>query len=595
MLEASAVWMATGLVAVMLLISWMLRRSTVTALDFYLANRQVGPFVNACAICGDYFSAASFLGVAGAVYAIGLDGIWFATGFAAGFVLVGLFLAAPLRRAGQFSIPDFLAHRFSSQTVRVTAVGVVFVVVILYLIPQMAGAGIAWQVLVGKGVAGLSPYATGILLATLAIVLHSVLGGMRATTWNQALQFGFLFFTIVLLAGIALDRGFSYPDALNRLSRTPLAAPATLSREEIGAGRPDGRTNIEAAATVMSPAGYEKVVAALERGDRSVDVLLPIPNQLNSNNDVRFVEPGGSYGGVQQLALVVTLLFGTAGLPHIMNRYFTATSGRAARRSTVWVLALAGCFYFVAVMLGVAARSGLPRLVGRSTVNVDFVDGIARVPEHALLLFARELGGTPLLGLVATAALAAIFSTVAGLLIAAAVSWGHDIYEQFINPHASEHHRVLWGRIAVTSMAVLTALIGMAVAALDRRPNVAVMVTWAFAVAGSGFTPVFLLSVWWKRMTERGAVAGMVTGAGSALLLVIFDLVARAVDGVPALPFGGFASIVAVPAATLVAITVSLRTTWSPDASAAWLRMHGTANERRQALLADLVPTGGER
>ncbi|MQA99807.1 MAG: cation acetate symporter [Actinobacteria bacterium] len=594
MVEITALWMAMGLLAVMLLISWQLRRSSLTTLDFYLANRQVGTFVNACAICGDYFSAASFLGVAAAVYAMGLDGVWFATGFAAGFVLVGLFLAAPLRRAGQFSIPDFLANRYSSQVVRVTAVGVVLVVVLLYLIPQMTGVGLSWQVLVGHGAFGLSPYSTGIIVASVAIVTHSVLGGMRATTWNQAFQFAFLFFTVLLLAGIAIHRGFSYPDAAKRLSQVPLVVPATLSPKELVADRPDGRTNLEAAASVMTPAGYEEVVAGLNRGEGSMEVLLPIPSELDSE-DIRFMEPGGGYNRLQQIALVITLLLGTAGLPHIVNRYFTGTSGRAARRSTVWVLGLAGVFYFVAVMLGIAARAELPRLVGASTVNADFVDGIARVPEHALLLLARELGGEPLLGLVAAAALAAIFSTVAGLLIAAAVSWGHDIYEQFINPQASERHRILWGRLAVVCMAAISAMVGMSVAALDRRPNVAIMVTWAFAVAGSGFTPIFVLSVWWKRMTAAGAVAGMLTGTGLALLLVIFDVVARAADWLPAPPFGGFASIVAAPAAAIVGITVSLRTRPSPQASAAWVRMHGTAQERREAVLARLVPTGDER
>jgi cation/acetate symporter len=135
----------------------------------------------------------------------------------------------------------------------------------------------------------------------------------------------------------------------------------------------------------------------------------------------------------------------------------------------------------------------------------------------------------------------------------------------------------------------------MSVAALDRRPNVAIMVTWAFAVAGSGFTPIFVLSVWWKRMTAAGAVAGMLTGTGLALLLVILDIVARAADWLPSPPFGGFASIVAAPAAAIIGITVSLRTGPSPQASAAWLRMHGTAQERREAVLARLVPTGDER
>lgn len=142
MSDPSSLLATLGLIAAMLGVSWAVRRSTFTTLDFYLARRQVGPMLNACAICGDYFSAASFLGVAGVVYASGADGIWFATGFAAGFMVILFFLAAPFRRAGQFSIPDFLATRFDSAPVRLTAVCVVQLIVLLYLVPQLAGAGL---------------------------------------------------------------------------------------------------------------------------------------------------------------------------------------------------------------------------------------------------------------------------------------------------------------------------------------------------------------------------------------------------------------------------------------------------------------------
>src|SRR5919106_5515505 len=154
MLDVQGLAAALALVLALLAVSWGVRRSTSTTLDFYLARRQVGPFLNASAICGDYFSAASFLGVAGAVYASGLDGIWFATGFAAGFVVVLLFLAAPFRRAGRFSIPDFLAHRFDSQPIRVASVVIVQIIVLLYLIPQMTASGLIWEVFVGRGLGG---------------------------------------------------------------------------------------------------------------------------------------------------------------------------------------------------------------------------------------------------------------------------------------------------------------------------------------------------------------------------------------------------------------------------------------------------------
>jgi cation/acetate symporter len=579
-----------ALIVVMLGVSWAVRRSTSTTLDFYLANRQVGPFLNACAICGDYFSAASFLGVAGAVYASGLDGVWFATGFAAGFLVVLFFLAAPLRRAGQFSIPDFLAHRFASAKVRLGAVAIVQLIVLLYLVPQMAGAGLIWEVFVGEGLAGSSPYVTGIVLSTVVIVIQAVVGGMKGTTWNQALQFGLKGFTVFLLAMIALGHGFGYSEAVDDLSRRPLSAPAEVSREELLAN--DGEL-LASAGSVMSNQGFASIRRRLDAGATRVEVLLPADNRLHPERTMRFGEPGYRYTLWGQIALIVTLLLGTAGLPHITNRYFTSTSGRSARTSTVWVLGIAGLFYFFAVLLGVAARRQLPGFVG-SITNSDFVDGVARVPEKALLLLAHNLGGDSLLALVSAAALAAVFSTVAGLLLAAATSWGHDVYEQFINPAASERRRIMFGRAAVSLTALLAALIGILLRTVEfpSAPSVALMVTWAFAVAGSALTPVFLLGVWWKGMTARGALGGMIVGCFVALALVGTGLLHQFFAWIPSTSFSNFPTIVAAPLAAAAAVAVSVADERA-DATAWWVRVHGTAQERRQALLARLAARSG--
>jgi cation/acetate symporter len=586
---------ALGLTVTMLAVSWGVRRSTSTTLDFYLASRQVGPFLNACAICGDYFSAASFLGVAGAVYASGLDGVWFATGFAAGFVVVLLFLAAPFRRAGHFSIPDFLANRFSSPAVRLTAVAIVQLVVLLYLIPQLTGAGIIWEVFVGGGIGGISPYATGILLSVGAIVIQAVVGGMKGTTWNQALQFGLKMFTLFVITAIAVGHGFSYSDATEKVSQRPLGVPTEVTRAEAFRTDPEGRTTLELAGTVMSAKGHAAAVEKLQSGAPKVDLLLPADNQLHPGRRLRFMEPGFRYSLWQQIALIVTLLLGTAGLPHISNRYFTSTSGRGARISTVWVLGLAGVFYFFAVLLGVAARSDLPRWLGAGVTNADFVDSVVRVPEKALLLLTEQLGGPSLLALVSAAAFAAIFSTVAGLLLAAATSWGHDVYEQFVNPFASERRRIRFGQAAVTITATIAAAIGLALPNLTNTeaPSVALMVTWAFALAGSAFTPVFLLGVWWKRANSAGAIAGMAVGAVVSLAFIGTELLGRATGWPISTPVSNFPSIVAAPLAAAAVVGGSLLHEVREDSTAWWLRVHGTALERRQASLVRLAAKGG--
>ena len=586
---------ALGLTVTMLMVAWGVRRSTSTTLDFYLASRQVGPFLNACAICGDYFSAASFIGVAGAVYASGLDGVWFATGFAAGFVIVLLFLAAPLRRAGHFSIPDFLANRFSSPSVRLTAVAIVQLVVLLYLIPQLAGAGIIWEVFVGGGLGGLSPYSTGILLSVVAIVIQAVVGGMKGTTWNQALQFGLKMFALFMVTAFALGHGFSYSEGIGRASERPLGVPTEVSRAEAFEVSAGDKTRLELAQTVMSKKGYAAAVRKLETGSTKVDLLLPAENRLHPGRELRFMEPGFRYSLWQQIALIVTLLLGTAGLPHISNRYFTSTSGRAARLSTVWVLGLAAAFYFFAVLLGVAARADLPRWLGAGVTDSDFVDSVVRVPEKALLLLTEQLGGQSLLALVSAAAFAAIFSTVAGLLLAAATSWGHDVYEQFINPAASERRRIRFGQAAVTLTATLAAAISLGLPSITASgaPSVALMVTWAFALAGSAFTPVFLLGVWWKRASSTGAMAGMIVGATVSLGFIASELVARATGWSVSTPISNFPSIVAAPLSTLAVVGGSLLHTARDDASSWWLRVHGTALERRQASLVRLAAKSG--
>jgi cation/acetate symporter len=585
-----------GLVVAMLGVSWAVRRSTFTTLDFYLARRQVGPFFNACAICGDYFSAASFLGVAGAVYASGADGIWFATGFAAGFVVILFFLAAPFRRAGQFSIPDFLATRFASSPVRLTAVGIVQVIVLLYLVPQLAGAGLIWDVFVGRGLGSLSPYATGIVLCATAIVLQAVVGGMKGTTWNQALQFGLKFFTVVVLGLVVIAAGFSYPSAVKEASRRPLTVTAQIERGRLVGENGQPTRLLERARSAMSPEGFDTMRSELSAGAARVDVLLPAANRLHPSRSLRFMEPGFRYSGVEQIALIVTLLLGTAGLPHITHRYFTSSSGRAARSSTVWVLGLAGAFYFFAVLLGVAARSELPRYMPAGITNADFVDGVVRVPEKALLFLAGEAGGEPLLALVSAAAFAAVFSTVAGLLIAAATSWGRDVYEEYINPEASEARRVRFARIAVTVTAVVAAILSLGISVIGgaNAPGVALMVTWAFAVAGSALTPAFLLVVWWRRTTAAGVLAGMVVGTALSVAAIALAFTSQHFGWSQWMRLGHFPSLVAAPIAALGVVTVSLRTTVPEGAAAWWVRIHGTAPERRQALLIRLAARGSE-
>ena len=521
-------------------------------MDFYLAGQRVGVVTNAWAICGDYFSAASFLGVAAAVYVSGLDGVWYAVGFAAGFVPVLLFVAAPLRRFGEFSIPDFLGRRLRSEHVRLVAVGVVQLIILSYLVPQAVGSGITWQLLVGQGIGGLSPYATGVVVSTAAVAGLVACGGMRGTTWTQAVQFLLLLAALCWLATAVLGAGFDYGGAVADLSTEPLANPTA--------------------------------------GDRGWE-LATEQNRLDGAATASFGEPGARYGRLGQFALIITLIMGTAGLPHVLNRYFTSPTGTAARMTTVWVLGLAGLFYALAVMLGTAARAQIPAAVpAHPWLQELTVDGVLRVPEHALPVLGRIYGGDAGLGVVAAGALVAVMSTIAGLLLAAAASWGHDVYERHINPRATQRQAVWAGRS--TTMVVAFAAAGLALA---MRPEsltgllpsiVATMVTWAFALAGSALTPVFLLAIWWRGTTAAGATAGMASGAVLAVAMFVAGI--RLADpGLGELLMTP--TLVAAPVATAVTVLVSRRTAPPRELERLWLTLHGTAADRHAERLAQLT------
>lgn len=531
------------------------RARSGTRVDYYLAGQRVGVVTNACAICGDYFSAASFLGVAAAVYASGVDGMWYAAGFAAGFVPVVLFLAAPLRRFGEFSLPDFLGRRFDSDAVRLTTVGVVQLVILSYLIPQAVASGITWDLLVGVGVAGLSPYGTGVVVSTAAIAVLVMFGGMRAATWTQASQFLLLFAVLSALAAAAVAGGFDYAEAVERIDEEPL-------RSAVVDDRGQWTTRVE-------------------------------PHRIDDGRPGRFGEPGSRYGPAGQFALIVTLVLGTAGLPHVMNRFFTSPSGRAARTTTVWVLGLAGAFYALAVLLGTAARSLIPERVGEHPWLEELtVDGVLRMPEHALLVVGRLFGGEAGLGFVSSGALLAVMSTIAGLLLAGAASWGHDVFARHIRPRATEQQAVRAGRVAVVAVATVAVVVALAVepAALTALfPSiVATMVTWAFALAGSSITPVLLLAVWWPRTTAAGACAGLAVGAVAALGLLISGIVIDADTG-DSTALLLTPSVVAAPMAAAATVAVSWATRTPAGVAAAWTRMHGTSADRAAERLAALT------
>lgn len=600
-MQASALVTTLLVLASALVVSWLVRRRTSTKVEFYLAGRTVSAFLNASAVCGDYFSAASFLGVAGAVYASGLDGVWFGVGFAGGFVPLLLFTASPLRRFGEYTLPDYFAARFESNAARLVAVALVQVIVLLYLAPQMVGAGTVWELLVGQGLLGMSPYATGVVVTGVSMMVFSTLGGMRGMTWNQALQFWIMTSAMALVVAFAFAAGFGYARALRDLSRGPLVNP---ERWRVAALlRPDasGRTPADRARSVMSEAYWKRYVEPrLQDPEAEVVVLMPQQSKLRPGPAV-YNHPGHLYMPSDHASLLLTLVLGTAGLPHVVMRFYTNPTGPLARRSTVYVVLLTSVFYWLATTAGIAGRALTPRVAERvgASLPMQVVEGLLAHPDQVVPFLAQTLGGGLLLGYVAAGAFAAMFSTIGGLLLASAASWGHDVFEQFLRPDAPERVRVMVAKLALVLMAVLAMAIGLSfprVQFLRAFPAViALMVSWAFAVSASGLVPALLLSLWWKGVTLRGALAGMVVGGGSCVLLLAGSFL-RVVEAYPqwlaGLPAGpALPTLVSAPLAFLAVAGVSWldRRSIPLHVDEVWLRLHGTARERQEWFLERVV------
>lgn len=455
-----ALTLALMLVLVNVAIAVFMSKRTSSAKDFYVAGGKVSAFPTASAMSGDYLSAASFLGVAGIVFGQGFDGVWYAFGFFVGFIFLLMFIATPLKKFGQYTIPDFVAHRFNSSQARFIGVMCVLSITLFYIAPQMLGIGKVLALFLNL------EYQTAVLGAIVLITLYVAVGGMKGTTINQVIQFWLMATAILAVSIVALSKGLTYPIILDGIAKFKGTIPGT---EQFFDGS-------------------------------------------------KWVNPGGWLSLKDSVSLLFALCFGTAGLPHILVRFYTCKSGPTAKWLVVLVLFFIGGFYIASPYVGAAAR-------------YVFVEGSMLSQSHligALLADGRNLavpvageffGGEILLGLVVAGAIAAVLSTVAGLLLTASGALGHDVYTTVINPKATEEQRVRAGKISVVIMGVIAGALGI----LVENLQIAVLVGLAFAVAGSTFFPVLFLGIWWRGMTRKGAISGMLTGLISSIILILFS------------------------------------------------------------------------
>ncbi|GAA4869103.1 cation acetate symporter [Kitasatospora terrestris] len=438
-------------------------RQTKDAADFYAGGRGFTGFQNGLAISGDYMSAASFLGIAGAIALFGYDGFLYSIGFLVAWLVALLLIAEPLRNSGRYTMADVLAFRMRQRPVR-TAAGVSTIVVsIFYLLAQMVGAGSLVALLLGVSGEGAKRWT--IVAVGALMVIYVAVGGMKGTTWVQIVK------AVLLIAGTAL-----------------------------------------------------MTVLVLAKYDFNISSLLGAAADASGKGSA-FLEPGLKYGvtGTTKLdfiSLAVALVLGTAGLPHILVRFYTVPTAKAARKSVLWAIGIIGGFYLMTLALGFGAAA----LVGPKTIKASNAAGNTAAPLLAEQLGggAGSTGGAVLLAVISAVAFATILAVVAGLTLASSASFAHDLYANVIRRgKATEKEEVASAKLAAVGIGAIAIVLSL----FADKLNAAALVALAFAVAASANLPTLLYSLFWKRFNTTGAVSSVYAGLITSVALVFFSTV----------------------------------------------------------------------
>jgi len=460
------------IIAITMYVTYLAAKRVRSASDFYTAGGRVSGFQNGWAIAGDYLSAASFLGIAGLISLYGYDGFMYSVGFLVAYITVLLLIAEPCRNIGRYTLSDILAYRNDPRKSRILGALSVITVSTFYLTAQMVGAGVLVKTLIGIN------YETSVVIVGVLMLSYVLFGGMVATTWVQIIKAVLLVAaSLVIVALVWAPYGFSLPGFLQDVVSDP-------------------KVQARVATLLGDPA---KNMSAAELGQR-------------------FLEPGLYLKApIDQISLGMALVFGTAGLPHILMRFFTVRSAQQARKSVVWAMIVIGGFYLLTLFLGFGAA----KIVGPADIA-----GVDAGGNMAAPVLAQYLGGGPnsfagnfMLAFVSAVAFATIVAVVAGLVLASASALAHDLYVGVwrAGKTVTPQGQVKAARVATLVVGALA--IGIGIAA--KGQNAAVLVGLAFAVAASGNFPCVLLTLHWKRCNTGGIVAGMLLGTIAAVGLTL--------------------------------------------------------------------------
>ncbi|GAA1172004.1 solute symporter family protein [Corynebacterium glaucum] len=448
-------------------------KTTSESADFYTGGASFNGTQNGLAIAGDYLSAASFLGIVGSIALSGYDGFLYSIGFFVAWLVALLLVAEPLRNVGRFTMADVLSFRLKQKPVRVAAAFGTLFVSLFYLIAQMAGAGSLVSVLLDLH--SFSSQAICVAIVGVIMIIYVLVGGMKGTTYVQMIK------AVLLIAGVGI---------MSVLVFVKLR----------GGGLFDAAIDMHAASATLAEKGY------------AAEAIM---------------EPGLKYGGtltkqIDFISLGLALVLGTAGLPHVLMRFYTVPTAKEARKSVTWAIVLIGAFYLMTLVLGYAAAA---------FVGPDRILAAPGGANSAAPLLAFELGGSVFMALISAVAFATVLAVVAGLAITASASIAHDVYDAVLRDgKSSEEEQVRVSRITVVILGIAAIILGI----LAMTQNVAFLVSLAFAIAASANLPTILYSLYWKRFNTTGAVASIYTGLISCLLLIFFS---PAVSGAPSAMF----------------------------------------------------------
>jgi len=501
------------------------RRWTKSTSEFYVAGGQIPWKLNGVAMFSNYASGASFLGVAGAIALFGIDNWWLALGFFAAWVVVVLILASPLRRSGRYTVGDALQERFSGPEIRLLTIIAGLTIGVLYLVPQLVGAGHLFNLLVPE-----LDYFIWVAVAGGLTAVIVVMGGMRGTSYNQAFQGIIIFGAMVLLLVLAVAMYFSW-NPLNILSEADTIVTPTQVVEAKVAGEILGQYPITSNA--------EEAIAASKA---SMEILPDEPSALTPGVNVKDM--------LNQLSLVLGLFLGVVGLPHVLIRLYTVKDAVAARKSTELTIVSLAIFYTMTLFVGLAAMMLLYPLLTDLINNGD----VGKATNTAVAELGRLLGGEVLLGIVLAGAMAAILSSAVGLLIQMTTTVAHDGYTVLLRPESSEEQRVRVARIA----GIVLTVVAVGLSVVLKEENVAQLVGLTFGIAASTFAPVLLMTVWWTRYTKQGVIWTFIVGLAVSLLFTAAKYMG--VESVLGLPVLVNPALYGVPAAFATGIIVSLLT-----------------------------------